>query len=99
MKIKAFKNHITQGDALEVLRQIPAESVDMAFADPPFNLNKKYSNYKDDRNTIDYLEWCYKWLDEMVRIVKPTGSILVHNVPRWLTYYLKGARNPHPTAD
>jgi site-specific DNA-methyltransferase (adenine-specific) len=87
MKIKAFKNKITQGDALEILRQIPGESVDMAFADPPFNLNKKYSNYKDDRDIIDYLEWCYQWLDEMVRVVKPTGSILVHNVPRWLTYY------------
>ena len=59
MKRHAFKNHIIRGDALEVLRQIPTESVDMAFADPPFNLNKKYGNYKDDRNMVDYLKWCY----------------------------------------
>ncbi|MEO0005117.1 MAG: site-specific DNA-methyltransferase, partial [candidate division WOR-3 bacterium] len=33
------------------------------------------------------LEWCKKWLYEMVRITKPTGSIFVHNIPKWLIYF------------
>lgn len=35
----------------------------------------------------DYIAWCEKWISEMVRVTKPTGSIFVHNIPKWLTYY------------
>jgi site-specific DNA-methyltransferase (adenine-specific) len=80
-------NEILCGDAIEEMKKIPDDSIDMTFADPPFNLNKKYGNYKDKQAAKDYLEWCKKWLSEMVRITKPTGSILVHNIPKWLIYY------------
>ena len=78
---------IIQGDCLEELAKIPDASVDVCFADPPFNLDKKYAAYKDSLELNDYLQWCEKWLLELVRITKPSGSILVHNIPRWLTYY------------
>jgi len=78
---------IYHGDCLEMLRSIPTDSIDMTFADPPFNLNKKYNSYKDRKSLESYLEWCRQWLSEMVRVTKPTGSIFVHNIPRWLTYY------------
>ncbi|MBI4685168.1 MAG: site-specific DNA-methyltransferase [Nitrospirae bacterium] len=80
-------NAILHGDCLEILRTIPDNSVDMTFADPPFNLNKKYNSYSDRRSLDTYLFWCKQWLTEMVRITKPTGSIFVHNIPKWLTYY------------
>jgi len=80
-------NKILCGDAIEEMRKIPDGTIDMTFADPPFNLNKKYGNYKDKMAAQDYIEWCEKWLNEMVRITKPTGSILVHNIPKWLTYF------------
>jgi site-specific DNA-methyltransferase (adenine-specific) len=80
-------NTINQGDCLELLRQMPDESVDVTFADPPFNLKKKYKSYSDQMALDDYLQWCKLWLVEMVRITKPTGSIFVHNIPKWLTYY------------
>ena len=35
----------------------------------------------------EYLDWCSIWISEMVRITKPTGSIFVHNIPKWLIYY------------
>jgi len=51
-----------QGDCLEVLAKVPSESVDLAFADPPFNLNKIYSSLIDDNLAAKaYLEWCKKW--------------------------------------
>jgi len=53
----------------------------------PFNLKKKYTSYKDDLDFKEYLNWCEKWISEMVRVTKPTGSIFVHNIPKWLTYY------------
>ena len=80
-------NQIIHGDCLEVMRQIPSDSVDITFADPPFNLKKKYNTYEDYRDEDAYLDWCREWLFEMVRITKPSGSIFVHNIPKWLTYY------------
>jgi site-specific DNA-methyltransferase (adenine-specific) len=38
-------NKVILGDALQLMKQIPSESVDMTFADPPFNLKKKYGKY------------------------------------------------------
>ncbi|NLO19615.1 MAG: site-specific DNA-methyltransferase [Ignavibacteria bacterium] len=80
-------NKIHQGDCLELFKQIPDESVDITFADPPFNLNKKYNNNKDKLKIKEYLSWCMEWIKEMVRVTKSSGSIFVHNIPKWLTYY------------
>src|SRR5689334_11618915 len=44
----ALLDHLHRAPCLEVLRRIPSESVDLAFADPPFNLTKSYEGYKDD---------------------------------------------------
>jgi len=85
--IKNLANKIILGDCLEIMKQIPDNSLDMTFADPPFNLKKKYNHYEDSKEKEEYLKWCSKWLVEMVRITKPTGSIFVHNIPRWLTYF------------
>jgi site-specific DNA-methyltransferase (adenine-specific) len=80
-------NKIVKGDCLEIMRQIPDNSVDVTFADPPFNLRKKYNSYYDKQEVQEYLSWCKEWLYEMVRITKPTGSIFVHNIPKWLIYF------------
>ncbi len=82
-----YINKVIQGDCLEVMKNIPNNSVDITFADPPFNLNKKYKGYKDNKKFHTYLDWCRQWIYEMVRITKPTGSIFVHNIPKWLTHY------------
>jgi site-specific DNA-methyltransferase (adenine-specific) len=79
-------NKVIRGDCLEVMRKIPDDSVDVTFADPPFNLKKKYGSYYDKHEVQEYLFWCKQWLNEMVRITKPTGSIFVHNIPKWLIY-------------
>lgn len=84
-----YINKIIKGDCLELLKRIPDNSVDMTFADPPFNLKKKYNGYKDSLEFKEYIEWCDEWIGEMVRITKPTGSIFVHNIPKWLSYYVK----------
>ncbi len=85
--IGKYINKIIQNDCLEIMQDIPDESVDITFADPPFNLNKKYNGYKDNKKDETYLSWCKYWISEMVRITKPTGSIFVHNIPKWLTHY------------
>jgi len=86
-KIEKYTNQIIQGDCLELFKDIPDNSVDMTFADPPFNLKKKYTSYNDNLEFQEYLNWCEQWISEMVRVTKPTGSIFLHNIPKWLTYY------------
>ena len=80
-------NTILQGDVLQIIQKVPSGSVDVCFADPPFNLNKKYNDCKDNKNDTEYLNWCSLWLEQLCRITKPTGSIFVHNIPKWLIFY------------
>ncbi|MCX6150396.1 MAG: DNA methyltransferase [Ignavibacteriales bacterium] len=94
--MKEFINKILAGDSIELFKKIPDNSVDVTFADPPFNLNKKYNGYKDSLEFKEYLHWCEKWICEMVRVTKPSGSIFVHNIPKWLTYY-SSILNEHAT--
>jgi site-specific DNA-methyltransferase (adenine-specific) len=69
--------------ALDVLKMIPSETVDLAFADPPFNLTKNYNGYSDDRNERDYLGWCKRWLVEYERVLRPGGAMFILNLPKW----------------
>lgn len=85
--ITKLLNKIHQGDCLQLLKEIPDNSIDVTFADPPFNLKKGYNYYKDSLKVQEYLAWCELWINEIVRITKPTGSIFLHNIPKWLTYY------------
>lgn len=73
-----------QGDCLKVLPNIEGGLVDCVFADPPFNLKKDYGEGIDDNlEEGAYLEWSYKWLDELIRVLKPGGSLFVYNLPKW----------------
>lgn len=83
----ALVNTVIQGDALEVLATMPDESVDLVFADPPYNLNKAYASYDDEQDRGSYLSWCNTWLDHYIRILKPTGALYVLNLPRWAMYH------------
>ena len=71
------------GDAVEILKGYPDNSIDLLFADPPYNLDKAYNVYDDERADEEYVKWCNAWLEEYVRILKPTGSLYVLNLPRW----------------
>ncbi|MEO5355091.1 MAG: site-specific DNA-methyltransferase [Magnetococcus sp. XQGC-1] len=82
--LKTALGQLYQGDCINVLMTLESESVDLAFADPPFNLGKAYESHIDDSRTgQDYLQWCRQWLDEMVRVLRPGGSLLVWNLPKW----------------
>ena len=73
-----------RGDCLELLPQIRSEAIDTVFADPPFNLSKQYgSGVNDDRPDKEYIDWCKKWLDHCIRVLRNGGSLFVYNLPRW----------------
>jgi DNA modification methylase len=80
------KQKLILGDSLEVLPQIPSESVDLVVADPPYNLGKDYGNNHDIKGYEEYLDFSKKWLTEAHRILKPTGTIYVFMGFRFISY-------------
>lgn len=79
---KNLLDKIHRIDALAMLIQIPDESVDLVFADPPFNVGKK--EYRDKR--LNYKAWCESWINECFRILKPTGSFYLKTLSRHLEW-------------
>jgi site-specific DNA-methyltransferase (adenine-specific) len=73
-----------KGDCLKLLPFVYDETVDIIFADPPFNLAKEYGDkVNDSRPDFEYIEWCKKWIKECIRILKPGGAIFIYNLPKW----------------
>src|SRR6185312_19171 len=82
--LKTRLGKLYQADCMELLAGIPPESVDLAFADPPFNLGKAYtSKINDELAEHEYLAWCEQWLLELIRALKPGGALLLWNLPKW----------------
>jgi adenine-specific DNA-methyltransferase len=77
------------GDALQVLEKNVADSsVDLIFADPPYNIGKNF-NGRLDRWPSDeaYLEWSFKWIDLCLRKLKPDGSFYLMCSTQCLPYF------------
>ena len=55
-------NTLHAGDCIAGLEQIEPGSVDLAFADPPFNIGYDYDVYQDDRAAHEYLAWSRRWM-------------------------------------
>jgi site-specific DNA-methyltransferase (adenine-specific) len=89
------KKVIIMGDAIESLsNNIPDCSVDLIFADPPYNIGKNFGGRNDKWESEEaYLQWCYEWLDICIRKLKDTGSFYLmsatQNMP-YLDIYLRG---------
>lgn len=82
-----FENKIITGDCVKEMKKIPAGVVDLAFADPPYNLDKNYGLYDDLSSPTDYLKWTEQWLTEIIRLLKPEGSFFLLNLPKWAMHH------------
>lgn len=89
--LKHFGNEqhkIILGDAITALNEIRDGSIDLIFADPPYNIGKNFNGYMDKWDTDEaYLNWCYTWLDICVRKLKPTGSFYVMTSTQFMPYF------------
>lgn len=65
---------LTQGDCIKGMAALPDACVDLAFADPPFNIGYSYDVYSDKRECDDYLNWSKEWIGQVARVLKPTGA-------------------------
>ncbi len=70
-------NRVLTGDCLRHLADLDAGCVDLAFADPPFNIGYEYDVYDDKQSRATYLDWTERWLTAVKRVLKPNGSFYV----------------------
>jgi site-specific DNA-methyltransferase (adenine-specific) len=84
-------NQILHGDCIEILSTLPENSVDVIFADPPYNLQLRNDLYRPDTSKVDavddgwdkfedfktYDEFTYKWLSASQEVLRETGTIWV----------------------
>jgi len=89
--MREFLNKIIQGDCIEVLKKIPDNSIDLIFADPPYNLQLSKELFRPNQTKVngvndewdkfnsfkEYDEFTFKWLKECKRVLKENGSIWV----------------------
>jgi site-specific DNA-methyltransferase (adenine-specific) len=66
---------IHTGDCLEVLAELPAESIHAVITDPPYGLAFMTRDW-DDFEPKEYQEWCENWATEVKRVLKPGGHLL-----------------------
>jgi site-specific DNA-methyltransferase (adenine-specific) len=70
-------NTIHQGDCIAGLDRLPEGCVDLAFADPPFNIGYEYDVYQDNRDYHEYLDWTKRWMTAVCRVLKPDGTFWI----------------------
>ena len=83
-------NKLILGDNLEILKTLESESVDLIYLDPPFFSNRNYEVIWGDEGEVrsfqdrwsggmeHYIAWLKERVEQMYRILKPTGSIFLH---------------------
>jgi site-specific DNA-methyltransferase (adenine-specific) len=72
---KSEYGKLYKSDSIEFIKKIEDESVDLIFADPPYNIKKdKWDIFKSQD---DYLEWCLLWIIESHRVLKNTGTLYI----------------------
>ena len=72
--MKSQLGKIHNGDCVEGMKSLPEGSVDLVFADPPFNIGYKYDVYEDKMATEDYLKWSHDWMAAAYQALKPDGT-------------------------
>src|SRR5262245_10844075 len=72
--MKSQLGKVNHGDCIKGMSALDAGSVDLAFADPPFNIGYEYDAYDDRQEHSSYLDWSRRWIAAVYRVLKPNGT-------------------------
>jgi len=88
-RIESEGHIIFQGDVIDILeKNIGDNSVDLIFADPPYNIGKDFNGRKDAWESDEsYLNWCYRWLDLCMDKLKENGSFYVMTSTQFMPFF------------
>jgi len=75
------------GESLSVLKKMKDKSVQLIFADAPYNIGKDFGNNSDKWESVyAYIEWCKTWIDECMRVLSDTGSMYFMTATQHMSY-------------
>lgn len=75
------------GDSLQVLKRMKSSSVNLIFADAPYNIGKDFGNNQDKwKNVQEYIEWCKLWIDECLRVLRDDGTMYFMTATQHMPY-------------
>ena len=81
-------DRIITGDVLEVMAQIPENSVHLAITSPPYNVGKSYDNHIDKMDYQEYLNWLEKVWAETKRVLVPGGRFALNIAPTGIKEFI-----------
>ncbi len=85
-------NKIINQNLFEIIDFLPEKFVDLLFIDPPYNLNKKFSNHNRDKVQFkelkpdEYKQWFDSWFSKLIKVLKPEASVYICS--DWRSTYL-----------
>jgi len=80
--IDSFRNRVIQGDCIEIMKEIPDNSIDAVCTDPPYNLHFMSKEWDKKGTPKEYQAWTQEWATEVMRVLKPGAHMLVFAIPR-----------------
>jgi len=81
-----FINKVFNRDVLEVLKELPDNSVDMIYSDPDYNVGINYAGKNYTKKWNEYIDWYIELISESMRVLKPTGNLFTINYPKQNAY-------------
>ena len=105
---KNKNNVLYEGDSIKWLKSIESDTVDLIFADPPYNIKK--AEWDKFESQEKYVQWSMKWIKEAARVLKKTGTLYICGFSeiladlkhpsmkyfkgcKWLVWYYKNKAN------
>lgn len=89
MKLQRFQKDdhlIIMGDVIDALKEVPDKSIDLIFADPPYNIGKNFNGLKDKKPEREFIEWTCGWIDLCIKKLKPSGSFYLMCSTQYMPY-------------
>ena len=75
--VDELKNQIYFGNALEEIKKLPNEFIDLIVTDPPYTIKKNFGKGTISTDKQNFTLWCEQWIKECQRLIKPNGSIYI----------------------
>jgi DNA modification methylase len=85
---------VQQGDCLQLLSSLPADTIPLAFCDPPYNIGFDYGGeYDDTMSASEYKRWSRSWLEQVHRVLHPHGTFWLAIGDEWAADLICEARS------
>lgn len=81
-----YTNKIFNTDVMNILKELPDNSIDMIYSDPDYNVGINYAGNNYTKKWNKYIDWYIELISESMRVLKPTGNLFTINYPKQNAY-------------